>query len=77
MCIINIGGVANISYIGTDNQILSFDTGPGNALIDDFMFFRLGHRQDTGGKLALSGKLDKKILKSLMENKYFSTLTKK
>ncbi len=72
VCIINIGGVANISYIGTDNQILSFDTGPGNALIDDFMFFRLGHRQDTGGKLALSGKLDKKILKSLMENKYFS-----
>ncbi len=72
VCIINIGGVANISYIGTDNQILSFDTGPGNALIDDFMFFRLGHRQDTGGKLALSGKLDKKILESLMDNKYFS-----
>ncbi len=72
VCIINIGGVANISYIGTDNQILSFDTGPGNALIDDFIFFRQGNRQDTGGKLALSGKLDKKILESLMDNKYFS-----
>ena len=70
--IINIGGVANITYIGTEDELISFDTGPGNALIDDFIFSRLGYRQDTGGKLALSGKLDKKILESLMDNTYFS-----
>ena len=70
--ILNIGGVANITYIGDDDQLISFDTGPGNALIDDFIFFRLGYRQDTGGKLALSGKPDKKILESLMDNEYFS-----
>ena len=70
--IINIGGVANITYIGTEDELISFDTGPGNALIDDFIFFRLGYRQDTGGKLALSGKLDKKILESLMDHTYFS-----
>ena len=70
--IINIGGVANITYIGTEDELISFDTGPGNALIDDFIFSRLGYRQDTGGKLALSGKLDKKILESLMDHTYFS-----
>ena len=70
--ILNVGGVANITYIGPEDQLIAFDTGPGNALIDDFIFLRLGKRKDTGGELAMSGKIDKKILESLMNHPYFS-----
>lgn len=52
--ILNIGGVANITYIG-HNKILAFDTGPGNALMDDFMKVRTGKLYDEDGKLAAEG----------------------
>lgn len=43
VAIINLGGVANITWIGPqDTDIVAFDTGPGNALIDDFIFQRTG-----------------------------------
>ncbi|PKQ07887.1 MAG: anhydro-N-acetylmuramic acid kinase, partial [Alphaproteobacteria bacterium HGW-Alphaproteobacteria-12] len=35
IAIINVGGVGNITYVGTDGSLIAFDTGPGNALIDD------------------------------------------
>ena len=34
---INIGGVSNITYIGEDDKLIAFDTGPGNAPINDFV----------------------------------------
>ena len=37
VAVLNIGGVANITYIDEANEIVAFDTGPGNALIDDAM----------------------------------------
>ena len=40
--IVNIGGVANVTFIGEDGELLAFDTGPGNALLDDWMMLRLG-----------------------------------
>jgi len=72
LAILNIGGVANITWLGDSEKILAFDTGPGNALIDDFMSLRLGKKMDFEGSLALSGKVDQKILEKLLGHPYFS-----
>ena len=72
LAILNLGGVANITWLGHKDELLAFDTGPGNALLDDYMDIRLGEKQDTGGKLALSGNVDQSILATLLEHPYFS-----
>ena len=71
---LNLGGVANLSYIpknGIRSHVKGFDTGPGNALLDDFMKFRLGKKQDTGGELALTGNVDQVSLSKLLSHSYF------
>src|SRR5262245_28542039 len=40
--VLNIGGVANVTWIGRDGALIAFDTGPGNALLDDWMARRTG-----------------------------------
>jgi anhydro-N-acetylmuramic acid kinase len=71
--ILNIGGVANITWIGPgETQILAFDTGPGNALIDDFVFQKTGKPYDNEGELAKSGRVNTSILQSWMGAPYFS-----
>ncbi|MEZ7975329.1 MAG: anhydro-N-acetylmuramic acid kinase [SAR324 cluster bacterium] len=71
LAILNLGGVANISWLGHEDELLAFDTGPGNALLDDFISLHLGERLDTGGKLSLSGNVDQGSLKTLLEHPYF------
>ncbi len=55
--VVNIGGVANITYIDGDT-LIACDTGPGNALLDDYMFRWLNQRFDTEGRTAAQGKVD-------------------
>lgn len=57
--VLNIGGVANVTWIGKDNRIIAFDTGPGNAPIDDWVRAQAGRPHDEGGSLARGGKPDK------------------
>mgnify|MGYP005716163339 FL=1 len=66
-----MGGVANVSWVDEMDEVSAFDSGPGNALIDDFMYQRTGSRMDQNGNLALSGKVNSKVLKTLMENPFF------
>ena len=49
---LNIGGVANVTWIGAEGRMLAFDTGPGNALIDDWMLARTGAAHDADGGVA-------------------------
>lgn len=73
VAILNLGGVANITWIG-ENQtdIVAFDTGPGNALIDDFVHQRTGKDYDEGGELAALGKVNQDLLDSWMALPYFT-----
>lgn len=71
-CFLNIGGVANVTYIGTDGTLLAFDTGPGNALIDDWMLAKAGQKYDTNGAAAASGKVDTSVLDDLLSHDFFA-----
>lgn len=55
LAVLNLGGVANVTWIGEDDELLAFDTGPGNALIDDWALHHTGEPVDAGGRLAASG----------------------
>jgi anhydro-N-acetylmuramic acid kinase len=69
--VINIGGVANVTWIGEDGALLAFDTGPGNALIDDWMRAKTGLGFDEDGALASRGQADSKRLEALLRHPYF------
>lgn len=56
LAILNIGGVANVTWIGEGAEILAFDTGPGNALIDDWVRRYTGAAADIGGAAARAGR---------------------
>ena len=55
ICVVNIGGVSNITYIDGTDTLIACDTGPGNALLDDFMFRVMGQPFDCEGRLAAQG----------------------
>ncbi len=69
--ILNIGGVANVSWIGADGSVVACDTGPGNALVDDWVLRHGGGRYDEGGALAASGVVDAAALAALLAHPYF------
>lgn len=71
VAILNIGGVANVTYID-DDRVLAFDTGPGNALIDDWVHRHTGQACDTDGALAQTGTPDPAILSRLLQHPFFA-----
>lgn len=69
--ILNIGGVANLTYI-SKNKLIGFDTGPGNALLDDYCATKLNIKYDNGGQIAASGKPNTQLLQKWLEHPYFA-----
>ncbi|PTQ08225.1 anhydro-N-acetylmuramic acid kinase [Sphingomonas oleivorans] len=67
---LNIGGVANLSWIGRDGRIIAFDTGPGNGLIDQLMEERGLGTFDADGRLARSGRVDDDAFACLLVNDF-------
>ncbi|MBI4967666.1 MAG: anhydro-N-acetylmuramic acid kinase [Rhodospirillales bacterium] len=72
LAVLNIGGVANLTYLGSDGSILAFDTGPGNALLDDWMLAQTGQPFDQDGRLASSGIVDAQALDRFAAHPYFA-----
>jgi anhydro-N-acetylmuramic acid kinase len=72
LIVLNVGGVANLTYVEGDKDPLAFDTGPGNALIDDLMFRREGLAMDEGGVIASRGRIDFMALVDLLAHPYFN-----
>lgn len=76
--VVNIGGVANVTWVGEgEGEILAFDTGPGNARLNDWVRANTGKDMDEGGKLAASGQADEAILSDLMAHEYFAHIPPK
>jgi anhydro-N-acetylmuramic acid kinase len=71
LMILNWGGVGNVTYLGPEGEIIAFDTGPANALIDDFLILRRGLEFDENGALGASGQVDPDALATLMSDPYF------
>jgi anhydro-N-acetylmuramic acid kinase len=69
--LVNIGGVANLTWCGAAGEIVAFDTGPGNALIDDWIFMHTGATYDPGGGLARGGRIDDSALGALLAHPFF------
>jgi anhydro-N-acetylmuramic acid kinase len=65
VAVLNIGGVGNITWIGPDGTLLAFDTGPGNALLDDWALRHTGDAMDRDGRLAAFGQVDAGVLAAL------------
>tara|TARA_B100002051_G_C16705975_1_gene623804 strand:- start:449 stop:1528 length:1080 start_codon:yes stop_codon:yes gene_type:complete len=74
--ILNIGGIANITCISKDNKISSFDIGPGNCLIDEWIRKNSKNRYDNEGSLARSGKINQIILNQSLDNFFNSNISK-
>jgi len=69
---VNIGGVANVTWIGSNGELLAFDTGPGNALMDDWALKHTGRACDEDGALARSGVAEEAVLRRYLGHPYFS-----
>jgi anhydro-N-acetylmuramic acid kinase len=71
--VVNIGGIANITILPADPKkaIAGFDTGPGNALLDDWIMQNQGLPMDKDGWWAQSGKVHKLLLRKLKAEPYF------
>ena len=74
--LVNIGGVANLTCVSAADGtgLIGFDTGPGNALLDDFMMSRFAADCDRDGALAATGTADQTILGRWMQHPYFQQI---
>ena len=68
----NIGGIANISVLGAGGNVLGYDTGPGNVLMDTWASRQLGTPCDLNGDWAASGKPDPSLLAHLLAEPYLA-----
>jgi|SRR5690554_14543 len=73
-CILNLGGIANITWLpaGRQKPVLGFDTGPANALLDAWCLDQTGRHYDDDGQWALEGVSNPELLTSMLSDAYFS-----
>lgn len=70
--IVNIGGIANITYLAKTGAVIGFDSGPGNMLLDHWVKLKLGKEYDVDGAWAATGSIDEALLKSMLSDAYFA-----
>lgn len=72
LAVLNLGGVGNVTFIGTDGALVAFDTGPANGPLDDWARKSTGKDYDKDGHLALAGTPDGAVLGRLMAHPYLA-----
>lgn len=70
--VLNLGGIANISFMDEAGDIRGFDTGPANCLLDAWCFAQTGERYDNDGQLAEKGKVSDVLLSKLLQHPFFA-----
>lgn len=70
--VLNIGGVANLTFLGSNGSLLACDTGPGNGPLDDWAMRCTGLPCDRDGALAATGTVDRAVLDRLMADPFFA-----
>ena len=73
VAVLNIGGVANVTYVGRAGELLAFDTGPGNGPIDDWALKYTGKPVDESGALAAKGRVNESVVAHLLRHAFFAT----
>jgi anhydro-N-acetylmuramic acid kinase len=66
--VLNLGGIANVTLLGTDGEIRGFDTGPANVLMDLWAHAKTGRAYDADGAWAASGQADAQLLELLIRS---------
>ena len=69
--IVNIGGIANLTYLPRTGEVAGFDCGPGNVLMDVWISRHLGENYDSDGEWARTGKLLPDLLQAFCKDPYF------
>ncbi|GAA5192129.1 anhydro-N-acetylmuramic acid kinase [Ferrimonas gelatinilytica] len=70
--IVNVGGIANLTFLDPNGPILGYDTGPGNTLMDAWAREHFGQPYDRDGAIAASGSVDDALLTRLLGHAYFA-----
>ncbi len=71
IAVLNLGGVGNITWISTDDDMIAFDTGPANAMIDDWVQSNTDQTFDKNGDIAKQGNIHDDILAAFLSHSYF------
>jgi anhydro-N-acetylmuramic acid kinase len=76
VAVLNIGGVANLTHVGRGDgdevDLVAFDCGPGNALVDDWCQTRTGRPVDVDGRAAARGRVDEAVVAALLADPFFA-----
>jgi anhydro-N-acetylmuramic acid kinase len=70
--VLNVGGIANLTLLAPGREVLGFDTGPANTLLDAWTHHCLGQAFDDNGRWAASGRVDEALLGVLLDDPYFA-----
>ena len=75
--ILNIGGIANITYLAKTGEVIGFDSGPGNMLLDHWAKLKLDKDYDANGAWAATGVVHESFLAHMLAEPYFALLPPK
>lgn len=71
--IVNIGGIANITYLDADEPLTGFDCGPGNLLMDAWCSYHRGQSYDKNGQWAATGEMLPDLLEKFYADEFFAS----
>ncbi|MCJ7993060.1 anhydro-N-acetylmuramic acid kinase [Rhizobium cremeum] len=72
VCFVNIGGISNLTFLGRDGEIVAFDSGPGNTLIDQWVETHAGVPYDQGGMIASEGRVVASLVERYLDSPFFT-----